>query len=227
MKILIADKHFLSRIGLEYVVNKHFSPVELLSSHIEGFKVLSQQIKHFLPDIVILDYFSISISHHELEKLLLRYPDTKFILITEWLPKSELLHYFQLNIKWHLLKECDETEIKECIEYATHNQSFFCNKLVQFLQSQDEEYIVESRSTISCVGITITEREREIIQLIAEGKSNKEMADLLNISIHTVLTHRKNIMKKTRANNTAGLVLFALKNNIITPVNHFLFAENG
>lgn len=227
MKVIISDAHFLSRTGLEFILNKHFSNVELLVSTIRGYKVLSQQIKHFEPKIVLLDYISTNISSEELQTLIHRYPQIRFILITEWLPKEELIKYFQTDIKWHLLKECDEMEIKECIEYALNNQSFFCNKLIQFIHSQNSEVSKELVNNTDCSGILITNREREIIQLIAEGKSNKEIAEVLNISVHTVLTHRKNIMKKTNANNTAGLVLFALKNNIITPTNHFLFADNG
>lgn len=226
MKIIIADKHFLSRTGLEHMVQKHFENAQYMVSSAEGFKCLSQQIKCFLPDIVFLDYVSMNIKAEELQKLILKYPFTKFILITEWLPKSELLKYFRSEVKWHLLKECDEQEIKECMEYAINNQSFFCNRLIQYIQSANDNMTTTERNHINCNGISITQREKEIIQMIAEGMSNKQIADALNLSIHTVLTHRKNIMKKTNANNTAGLVLFALKNNIIQHSNHYLFAES-
>lgn len=227
MKIIIADNYFLSRIGLEFIIKKYFKNAPYIISLAEGFKFLSNQIKFYSPDIVLLDYVSTNLSADEVEKLIIRYPSTKFILITEWIKKSEILQYFQKDIKWHLLKECDEQEIKECIEYAMNNQSFFCNKLVQFIQSNNEEVSPGSRNKLSCDGIVITQREREIIQWIAQGYSNKQIADHLNISIHTVFTHRKNIMKKTNANNTAGLVFFALKNKLITSSNHFLFAENS
>ncbi|MCX7728253.1 MAG: response regulator transcription factor [Bacteroidia bacterium] len=224
MKVIIADKHFLSRTGLEYIIQKYFEKTRYLVSSVHGFIPLSQQIKTFMPDIVLLDYISMNIKAEEVQKLMVKYPEVKFIFITEWLPKTEWLPYFQLDIKWHLLKECDEQEIKECIEYAMNNQSFFCNKLIQFIQSNEESIQVIERNNMSCNGIVITQREREIIQLIAEGMSNKQIADSLNLSIHTVLTHRKNIMKKTNVSNTAGLVLFALKNNILRSDNHFLFA---
>lgn len=227
MKIIIADHHFLSRTGLEHLIQKYFDKAEYIVSEITGFKVLSQQIKSFQPHIVLLDYVSMQINPIELKTLLTRFSETKFILITEWLPKNELLKYFQSCVKWHLLKECDEAEIKECIEYALHNQSFFCNKLVQYIQTKEDSLNLYERNNLDCNGISITQREREIIQMIAEGYSNKQIADVLNISVHTVLTHRKNIMKKTKANNTAGLVFFALKNNIITSANRFLFAQNG
>ena len=226
MNILIADKHFLSSTGLEHLVHKHFNKTCYMTSQAQERKILAQQIKVFQADIVLLDYNSMQLSPEDVRILQLRFPNTKFIFITEWLPKSEFIKYLRTGIKWHLLKECDEAEIKECIEYAANNQSFFCNKLIQFMQRKEEMDIEERRQT-DCSGIGITQREREIIQMIAEGMSNKQIADALHLSIHTVLTHRKNIMKKTSANNTAGLVLFALKNRIIESSNHFLFAKKG
>ena len=225
MKILIADNHFLSRIGLEHFVQNFFQRAKYISVLVEGYKALSDKIKKHSPDIVIMDYISTKITADELNKLQIKYPEIKFVLITEWMPKREWKKYFQVGIKWHLLKECDADEIKECIEYASNNQAFFCNKLVQFINSSTEELSVNERTSMNCNGVIITQREREIIRLIAEGLSNKQIAHKLNLSIHTVLTHRKNIMKKTSANNTAGLVLFALKHQIITSNNHYLFAD--
>lgn len=226
MRVIISDKHFLSRTGLEHIIQKHFPTAKYITSCIEGFQSLAQQIKTFQPDIVLLDYISMNISAEKLQVLILKYPSVKFILITDWLPKTELMRYFRINLKWHLLKECDEQEIKECIEYACNNQSFFCNKLIQFIQSENSSASLKARKKMDCSGTSITQREKEIIRCVAEGMSNKQIADALHISIHTVLTHRKNIMRKTHTNNTAGLILFALKNNILHSSNHFLFAEN-
>lgn len=226
MKIIIADGCFLSRVGLEYVIQNKSDISEYIVSQVAGFRALSQQIKLFLPDMVMLDYVSMHLSPEDVQVLMIKYPNIKFIFITDWLPKEELLKYFRLDVKWHLLKECDEKEISDCIQYAKNNQSFLCNRIVQYIQNK-EEVPAKERSAIHCNGVSITQRERDIIELIAEGLSNKQIADNLNLSIHTVLTHRKNIMKKTNANNTAGLVLFALKNNIIAHTNRFLFARNG
>jgi DNA-binding NarL/FixJ family response regulator len=86
-----------------------------------------------------------------------------------------------------------------------------------------EEQSGGTAKKISCAGIEITSREIEIIKLITQGNSNKEIADQLFLSLHTVNTHRKNIMNKLGINNTAGLVMFAIKNEILNP-NHFLFS---
>ena len=78
--------------------------------------------------------------------------------------------------------------------------------------------------TYSCEGFGVTEREIEIIKYIAEGLSNKQIADKLSLSTHTVNTHRKNIMNKLDVNNTAGIVMFAVKNQLLE-TNHFLFSN--
>lgn len=78
--------------------------------------------------------------------------------------------------------------------------------------------------TVSCKGLVITEREADVIKHIAEGLSNKQIADKLFLSTHTVNTHRKNIMSKLGVNNTAGIVMYAVKNNLIEH-NSLLFSN--
>ncbi len=98
-----------------------------------------------------------------------------------------------------------------------------CSKIVSnILEEEKLEFSTES----SCHGLHISDREMEIVKLIAEGLSNKEVADKLFLSTHTVTTHRKNIMSKLGVNNTAGLVLFAVRENLVSP-NHFLFSSVG
>ncbi len=97
-----------------------------------------------------------------------------------------------------------------------------CGKIVNSLVETDSK--AQKNNEYSCEGMNISEREMEIITLIAEGYSNKEVADKLFLSTHTVTTHRKNIMNKLGVNNTAGLVLFAVRENLVSP-NHFLFSN--
>jgi DNA-binding NarL/FixJ family response regulator len=120
-----------------------------------------------------------------------------------------------------LLKDCDQDEIVEAIYKTAAGEQFMCGKIVTSVLDDSTANIASS----SCEGLNISEREMEIIKLIAEGLSNKEVADKLFLSTHTVTTHRKNIMNKLGVNNTAGLVLFAVRENLISP-NHFLFAGN-
>ena len=97
-----------------------------------------------------------------------------------------------------------------------------CGKIVNSILNNDAK--TNRNTDYSCEGMNISDREIEIITLIAEGFSNKEVADKLFLSTHTVTTHRKNIMNKLGVNNTAGLVLFAVRENLVSP-NHFLFSS--
>jgi DNA-binding NarL/FixJ family response regulator len=77
----------------------------------------------------------------------------------------------------------------------------------------------------SCEPVTISERELEILQLVAQGLTTKQIAEKVHLSFHTVMTHRKNMMGKLGINNTAGLIIYAVRENLISP-NRFLFSES-
>jgi DNA-binding NarL/FixJ family response regulator len=124
-----------------------------------------------------------------------------------------------IGVTSHLLKDCDRDEIVEAIYKTSIGEKFMCGKIVTNLLDETAANLKD----YSCEGLNITEREMEIIKHIAEGFSNKMIADKLCLSTHTVITHRKNIMNKLGVANTAGLVLFAVRENLVSP-NHFLFS---
>ena len=104
-------------------------------------------------------------------------------------------------------------EILEAVNSTIKGEKFICGKIVSYLTAEKE--IVPTNSfikSLGCDGMSVTDREIDIIRGIAEGLSNKLIADKLKLSTHTVNTHRKNIMSKLGVNNTAGVVMFAVKN---------------
>lgn len=218
IRITIADSHFLSRKGLAVVLNENtdFAVVaEALST-----SDLVNQSKFYTPDLIIIDYTSSNFSLEGLQQIVKKYPAAKLLAITQPLPANKISQALNTGILSHLLKDCDQDEIIEAIYKTVKGEKFMCGKIVtEILQD------ATTAGTSSCEGLNISEREMEIIKLVAEGYSNKEVADKLFLSTHTVTTHRKNIMNKLGVNNTAGLVLFAVRENLISP-NHFLFASN-
>jgi DNA-binding NarL/FixJ family response regulator len=117
-----------------------------------------------------------------------------------------------------VLSECSEAEILEALSEMLQGKDFMCGKIVDFLTSP-----AGALKSTRCEGMVLTDREMDILKLIAEGHSNKQMADLLFLSPHTINTHRKNIMAKLQVNNTAGLVMYAVKENLLDR-NKFLFS---
>ncbi len=218
IKITIADSHFLSRKGLAVLLegnNDFLLLAEALSS-----SDLINQSKFYSPDLIIINYESSNFNLDELSQIRKRYPDTFFLAITEYRSNATIAKAINSGITSHLLKDCEQDEIVEAIYKTSLGQQFMCEKIVGAVLSGKEPISIAS---YSCNGVNISEREMEIIKCIAEGLSNKEVADKLFLSTHTVTTHRKNIMAKLGVNNTAGLVLFAVRENLISP-NHFLFS---
>ncbi|MDF2436320.1 MAG: hypothetical protein K0Q95_696 [Bacteroidota bacterium] len=219
IKIIIADSHFLSRKGLAVVLNEN-RDFALVSEALSNSDLVNQS-KFYKPDLIIIDYTSANFSLQGLEQIVKKHPQAKILAITDFQSNAVISKAMKTGVTSHLLKDCDQEEIVEAIYKTALGQQFMCGKIVSAVVDEKPASLVE----YNCEGLNISEREMEIIKLIAEGLSNKEVADKLFLSAHTVTTHRKNIMNKLGVNNTAGLVLFAVRENLISP-NHFLFAGN-
>jgi DNA-binding NarL/FixJ family response regulator len=215
IKVLIADKNFLSRVGLELLVGE-LKGFDLAPSVCGEKEALINQLQISKPNLLIADFISLGISINELKSICKKYTKTKFLIITEWLSKKESVEVLESGITSFLLKECDKIEILEAINSTIKGEKFICGKIVRFLSASSE--IKSSNSfikSLSCDGFQVTNREIDIIQGIAEGLPNKLIAVKLNLSTHTVNTHRKNIIAKLGVKNTAGIVMFAVKNKLL------------
>jgi DNA-binding NarL/FixJ family response regulator len=215
IKVLIADKNFLSRVGLELLVGE-LNGFELAPTVCGDKKGLLSQLQLSKPNLLIADFLSLGITVDELKSITKKFPKIKFLVITEMLSKTDLNKVLQSGITSYLLKDCDKTEILEAVNSTIQGEQFLCGKIVSMLTAAPE---VQQTNTfiksLGCDGISVTDRETDIIRGIAEGLSNKLIADKLKLSTHTVNTHRKNIMAKLGVNNTAGIVMFAVKNQLL------------
>lgn len=220
IKITIADSHFLSRKGLVVLLNENADFV-LLAEALSTSDLINQS-KFYKPDLIIIDYTSVNYSLDGLQQIVKKYPKAKLLAITELQSNEIFSRGLKIGITSHLLKDCDQDEIIEAIYKTAKGEKFICGKIANAVLQEK----TTNTSEYSCQGMNISDREMEIITLIAEGYSNKEVADKLFLSTHTVTTHRKNIMNKLGVNNTAGLVLFAVRENLVSP-NHFLFSSSN
>ncbi|MBP9067967.1 MAG: response regulator transcription factor [Bacteroidia bacterium] len=213
--ILIADKNFLSRIGLELLVGE-LKGFEVVPSVCGDKKALTNQISLSNPDVVLIDFSSLGISIAEFNQITSANKKTKFIAFSTIMNKNEMNAVLNCRINGYLLKECEKAEILEAINAALNGEKYVCGKIVSILTAEKEINTNNSYiKVLKCDGLTVTEREIEIIVEISLGLSNKQIADKLHLSTHTVNTHRKNIMLKLHANNTAGIVMFAVKNQLL------------
>lgn len=219
IKIIIADSNFLSRKGLALLINE-CSDFQLLDESKSTSEVIAMD-DILDPDLIIIDYTSANFNIDSIALIKKKFPKSQLLAITLVQSNRIVARAFHLGVVSHLLKECDQDEIMEAIYKTAKGEKFVCGRIVEAILNGTKPTTI---SDYNCDGINVSEREMEVIKLIAEGLSNKEVADKLFLSTHTVTTHRKNIMAKLGLNNTAGLVLFAVRENLVSP-EHFAYTS--
>jgi DNA-binding NarL/FixJ family response regulator len=215
ISVLIADKNYLSRLGL-YTLLSTSANFEVDYTEDENFENLVSSIKKNKPKILVLDFQSLNFNAKQISILTKTFKRLQVLAITDYMSKSEMQSALDNGVRSYLLKECDREEIIEALHATYNGERFLCGKVAYFLSNAEEFSVVKPQlDKVSCQGLGITDRELDVIRLISEGLSNKLIADRLELSTHTVNTHRKNIMTKLDIPNTAGIVMFAVKNKLL------------
>ncbi|MBK8367478.1 MAG: response regulator transcription factor [Bacteroidetes bacterium] len=215
ISVLIADNNYLSRLGL-YTLLSTSANFEVDYTEDENFDNLVSSIKKNKPKILVLDFQSLNFSSKQISVLTKTFKRLQVLAITDYMSRAEMQSALDSGVRSYLLKECDKEEIIEALHATFNGERFLCGKVAYFLaNSQDLEIMRPELDKVSCQGLGITDRELDVIRLISEGLSNKLIADKLELSTHTVNTHRKNIMAKLDIPNTAGIVMFAVKNKLL------------
>ena len=214
ISVLIADKNYLSRLGLFTLLNGATN-FEVDYTDEEDFDSLISLIKKNKPKILVLDFQSLNFSIAQISNLLKTFKRLQILAITDFLARKDMQAALDAGIRSYLLKECDKEEILEALHATYNGERFLCGQVAHYLTHTEEHTINQPSEKVSCQGLGITDRELDVIRLISEGLSNKLIADKLELSTHTINTHRKNIMSKLNILNTAGIVMFAVKNKLL------------
>jgi len=205
--ILIANSNQIAGEGLKTIIQSKLGNRVLgLATSIEH---LEKQSSKYFPDLVVIDYSSEDFGVQSIKEIKKIYKDCKILAITDKLPKATVYAALKNGVDSYLLSDCEKPEIVEAIADTHLGKQFYCGEVIDLLaEGTDAE-------KNGCSGISLSQREIEVIRLISDGSTNKEIADLLFLSTHTVNTHRKNIMNKLGIKNTAGIVIYAFRENII------------
>ena len=211
--IVLADDHVLVRQGLRRIL-EGMADLEVIGEANDGLDLLNL-LKQLAPDLVILDIFMPNLrgieAIHEIKKI---YPDMKVLILTMNKDKEYLYLALSEGAKGYLLKEDADKELFYAIEKVrqgrTYISPFFSEEVVDDLVQLgkgDAKAVFETDP--------LTNREREVLKLIAEGKSSKEIANALFISIFTVNNHRASIMEKLNLKKATDLVKYAIRKGYI------------
>ena len=154
------------------------------------------------------------------------FQEIKFIAITPEQSAQTLVDALRSGIMSYVKKDCDLSEIVNAVLETRKGNKFFCGQILETIQKAQIDVNDLDFDSFTCEAVVLSERENEIIVLIAEGYTNNKIAELLFLSNHTITTHRKNIMSKLGVKNTAGIVMYAVKTNLVSP-NKFLFSPSS
>ncbi len=221
IKVLIADSSELVRIGLRSVF-ANTKKINVVGEAHFG-KELSEKIAASNPDVVVIDYTSTDFNLDVIPEAIQNNKQVKFVAITHVHTGNSIINAIKSGIISHVKKDCGIEEIVDSVIETSKGNKFFCGTLLDIIKKESIDIEKVATDTLTCAPVILSERELEIISLIADGYTNQQVAEKLFLSAHTVNTHRKNIMQKLGVNNTAGIVMYAVKANLVSP-NKYLFS---
>jgi len=214
IRVLIADDHGIVRTGLKLLLDR-IADMEVVGEAADGREAvrLAASLK---PDLVIMDIGMPLLNGLEAAAQIIR-EDSRIgiIFLSMYTDESYIVKALDAGARGYLLKDNADEDIERAIRSVMTGRPFFSPAIAQALL-EDYVRLMRNRGVQDSYDL-LTEREREILQLLAEGKSNKEAAAVLNLSPYTIETHRNNLMQKLGLHNTAEIVLYAVRKGIIKP----------
>jgi len=213
VRILLADDHTVMRAGLRLLLERHehFEVVGEAADGREAVEIASQQ----KPDVVVMDVAMPHLNGVEAARQILsRNPDIAIVMLSMHSDESYVLRSLKAGARAYLLKDSAEADLIAAIQAITEGRSFF-SPGVRALLKEDYIYRLQKFGADDTYEL-LTAREREVLQLVAEGRSNKEVASLLGLSLYTVETHRTHILQKLNLHSVPELILYAVRKGIIS-----------
>jgi DNA-binding NarL/FixJ family response regulator len=213
IRVLIADDHGIVRQGLRFVLERE-PDLEIAGEASDG-REACKLAKELGPRVVIIDIGMPQLNGIEACAQMIRHnPDIRVVILSMHSDEIYIMRALTSGAKGYLLKGSADQDVVRAVREVAKGRCFFSPAIAQVLA---EDYTQQlKQKSLEDSYLLLTAREKEILQLLAEGKSNKEVAVLLNLSPYTVETHRNHVLQKLNLHNTAELVLYAVRKKIIS-----------
>ncbi len=213
IKILITDDHAVVRKGLKMLLEDE-ATIEIVGEAVDGIDAL-EKISVLMPNIIILDLTMPNMNGIEASKhISVKYPSVKIVVFSMHNDTDYILKSVENGASGYLMKDSNKEEIMKAILAVLDGKKYFPPDISSLIiddlikRTQGSNY-AENSIKLSGIYDQITKREKEILDYIIKGQSSRQIAENMNLSIRTVDNHRANMMKKTKAKNTADLVNLA------------------
>ncbi len=210
IKVLIADDHKMFRDGLRTLLQRH-SGVEVIAEAEDGLQAL-KLVEEKDPDVVIMDISMPELNGIETtRKISSDFPNTKVVMLSMHSDRRFVVEALKAGAAGYLLKDSAFEELVQVIQKVQNDQVYLSSKINDIIL---KEYIQMVKRGGASAFTVLSPREREVLQLLAEGKSTRQIADLLKVSIKTIETHRKQIMDKLEIRSVAELTKYAIREGL-------------
>jgi two-component system response regulator NreC len=213
IRILLADDHKLMRSGLRVLLEQQ-ADLLVVGEASDGREAvaLASSLK---PDVLVMDIGMPNLNGVEAAgQISQSHSEIAIVMLSMHSDESYVLRALKAGAKGYLLKDSAESDLLRAVHAVADGKSFFSPAVSKVLL---DDYVRKlKRSGTEDPYDLLTPREREVLQLLAEGKSNKDVAQLLNLSVYTVETHRSNIMEKLNLRGVPELILYAVRKGIIS-----------
>jgi DNA-binding NarL/FixJ family response regulator len=212
-RILLVDDHELVRKGLRSILEAR-EENEICGEAKDGREAV-EKAHQLTPDVVVLDVCMPELNGLEAAREIRRsVPGAEVLALTVSDSEQLAQELLKAGVSGYLLKSDAGRDLVKGVESLQEHRPFFTSKVAKMVL---DGYLraMEDSSPSDATGVTLTDRERQIVQLLAEGRSNKEIADMLQITVKTAETHRANIMHKLNLHSIGDLVRYAIRNEII------------
>lgn len=213
IRVFLADDHGVVRKGLRFLLERQ-PEMEVVGEAADGREAIDL-VAELKPHVVVMDIAMPRLNGIDAtSQIVKRDPSIGVIMLSMHSDEGYLIRTLAAGAKGYLLKDSAEADLVRAVEAVAQGKPFFSPAIAQTLL---EDYLrqLQQRGASDSYDL-LTDREKEILQLLAEGKSNKDVAAFLNLSPYTVETHRTHIMQKLNLHNTAELVLYAVRKRIIS-----------
>ncbi len=213
IRILLADDHTVMRRGLRLLLESR--PGMTVVAEASDGRQAVEQAEATRPDVAVLDIAMPNLNGIEAaQRISASLPRTAIVILSMHSDEGYVLRALKAGAKGYLLKDSAEGDLIGAIKAVSEGKAFFSPEISKVLV---EDYVREIRRRgVEDSYELLTPREREILQLLAEGKSNKDIAAALNLSPYTVETHRRNLQDKLNLHNLPELILYALRKGVIS-----------
>jgi two-component system, NarL family, response regulator NreC len=213
IRIVLADDHVVMRNGLRLLLERQQN-FQVLAEAADGREAVSICEK-LRPDVLVLDIAMPNLNGIEAARqVAAKLPHTAIVILSMHADESYVLRALKAGARAYLLKDSAEADLINAIRAVNDGKAFFSPAISKMLV---DDYMrrLEQRGVEDSYEL-LTTREREILQLLAEGKANKEVATILNLSLYTVETHRGNILQKLNLHSVPELILYAVRKGVIS-----------